>query len=267
MKHRQWKQFLSITLVVCMIFTMAIPSLAGPIKTGKDANFYSRWNDYLQSLLEKLENQYAGSEEEEETEEAEEVPAGDSTVTLVEDASTVENGEMLRASTYTLRSSSTDAQAEDTVLKYFPITLYDYDADTINSATHAYEVTTNSALTEWQGLYFSGGDPAAESYTYTLSAQSHSNLTWARVIAGNYYADEACKQVVAVTPIAAGETVYKSAEDVTFEDVYNGTEVYYEASDNDYRKVTVERYYNGYYFFIEPFHTTCSFQKIRHCDT
>lgn len=94
-----------------------------------------------------------------------------STMILIEDESSVENGEMLRASTYVLTSSDSenavtyastdDATSENsTVLKYFPVTLYDYDANTINAATQALDGTSY-----FEGIYFNNGSPTSGATT------------------------------------------------------------------------------------------------------
>lgn len=107
-------------------------------------------------------------------------------LTLVEDESTVEEGTELRASTYALADDGISAQAETTTLKYFPVTMYDYDTTTINNATHQAEVDAALAgsgigsLTQWNGIYFSGGNPAAESYTYSTGGEvsyTYSSIT------------------------------------------------------------------------------------------
>lgn len=220
MKHRQWKQFLSLILVVCMVFTMAMPSLAGPINTEKDRNFFKRWNDYLQSLLEKLEDQFTDNEEEEEIPEE---PSDESTtsveLTVVEDESTVVNANMLRASTFTMRNSGVDALAESTV-KYFPITLFDYDAATINDATHALEAATAQTNGYWNGMYFNNGNPGEESYTYTTQAGAHADLTWEQVKNGIYYVDEACTRPVTVSPVTDANGGSTEVSGLTFGALY-----------------------------------------------
>lgn len=94
-------------------------------------------------------------------------------MTLMEDETTVENGDMLRAATYNLMTADEtgeDSGADDTAaassttIKYFPVTLYDYDAATINDATREVEIQANPDLTQWDGMYFSGGTPANASY-------------------------------------------------------------------------------------------------------
>lgn len=81
---------------------------------------------------------------------------------LVEDVSTAENGQLLRAATFVMKSS-TEAAAEELTVKYFPVTMYDYDQDTIRAATHKIEVDAGVGNV-WNGMYFSGGTPAATTY-------------------------------------------------------------------------------------------------------
>ena len=85
-------------------------------------------------------------------------------------------------------------------LIYYPVTMFNYDEDVIRELTNQAEVEAGLKDT-WQGLYFSGGKPAATSYTYSTGAAAHSDLTWQQVMDGTYYADEACAQSVTVTPV------------------------------------------------------------------
>ena len=61
---------------------------------------------------------------------------------------------------------------------FFPVTMYDYNDDTINAATHALEAAANPDLTEWQGIYFNGGTPDPVTYGST-------DFVW--VDGGQYY--------------------------------------------------------------------------------
>ena len=69
---------------------------------------------------------------------------------VVENAETAVSPKMLRAATYGVKSAETG-----TIVKYFPVTMYDYDKTTINAATDALD----SDLKVREGLYFSGGTP------------------------------------------------------------------------------------------------------------
>lgn len=94
-------------------------------------------------------------------------------LTLVEDDSTVSEDVELRASTY-------DAKAADYQVKYFPVTLFDYDKSTINQATAKLESQkTNKNGDRWNGIYFHGmglGDIVFDSYG-TRKAGFHNNWT------------------------------------------------------------------------------------------
>ena len=68
------------------------------------------------------------------------------------------------ASTYAGEPDST------TTLKYFPVTLYNYDKTTINNATHQVEVN-NGLDNTWNGIYFSAGSPAAEAYSEEIALE------------------------------------------------------------------------------------------------
>ena len=81
---------------------------------------------------------------------------------LVEDQSTVAEGTELRASTYEVEN--TDAASNASTIKYFPVTMYNYDTATINRATHNAEAAKayadeEDSISSWKGLYFSSGNP------------------------------------------------------------------------------------------------------------
>ena len=81
---------------------------------------------------------------------------------LVEDQSTVAEGTELRASTYEVEN--TDAASNASTIKYFPVTMYNYDTKKINTATHNAEAAKasengQSSISSWDGMYFSGGNP------------------------------------------------------------------------------------------------------------
>ncbi len=94
-------------------------------------------------------------------------------------------------------------------LIYYPVTMFNYDEDVIRRLTNQAEVEAGLKDT-WQGLYFSGGKPAATSYTYSTGAAAYSDLTWQQVMDGTYYADAACTNVVSVSEIIEGSNDYQS---------------------------------------------------------
>lgn len=161
MKHGKLRKLLALVLVLCMSVSLVVPAYAAGGSSSAHSAFgrslIQSWNSFWDKL-------FGGSDD-----------AGDADLTLVEDETTVEPGTALRASTYALDTPS--AQADTTTLKYFPVTLYDYD-DRINNATHQAEVDAalNNGgirrLTTWNGIYFGGNDLGAsvkngESYTYS----------------------------------------------------------------------------------------------------
>ena len=84
------------------------------------------------------------------------------------------------ASTYAGEPDST------TTLKYFPVTLYNYDKTTINNATHQVEVDGELGNT-WNGIYFNDGNPSAEVYTYSTGGEVSYTRTTVRYSKKNNY--------------------------------------------------------------------------------
>lgn len=177
MKRTVWTRILAVLLVVCMMAPSV--SAAGWGSWGSNAST-NGWGDWFRGIWDQIIGTIGGGEEEEPVVEEEQE------LVLIEDASTVENGDMLRASTYALTTASeadavgtnaAETQADtSTTLKYFPITLYDYDDTTINNATHQVEVDAGLS-DKWNGIYFSGGSPSPESYTYSSGEASYSSAS------------------------------------------------------------------------------------------
>lgn len=180
MKHGKLHKLLALVLVLCMSVSLVVPAYAaggGSASTAFGRALIQSWNSFWDKLF--------GSSDD----------ADDADLTLVEDETTVSEGTQLRASTYALDAPS--AQADSTTLKYFPVTLYDYDTTTINNATHQVEVDNGLGST-WNGIYFSNGSPAAESYTYsTTGGYTYSSTTvkysnnnnYSSYTTGSYYVD------------------------------------------------------------------------------
>ena len=176
-------------LAASMAAAMVISSV--PVSAASRTSLYSSsysFKSWWENIWNNVSN-IGTKETEKETEETE----GGLELTLVEDESTVENGEMLRASTYAaVEDSGVSAQADSpTTLKYFPVTMYNYDANTINKATHQVEVEGELGST-WNGIYFNNGNPDEESYTYnsneiTWKSVSVSNSDKSNYTNGNYY--------------------------------------------------------------------------------
>ena len=166
MKHGRWKRMAAVALAICLSAGVATP--ANALSWSSSGSSSSWWNSWTDSWNNFWDGIFGGSEQEQ-----------GGTLTLVENETTVTEDTQLRADTYAL-----DAKAGTTNLKYFPVTLYDYDTKTINDATHQVEVDDNSNLQTWNGIYFNGGSPGEESYTYstdgTVSYEQKQNgrITW-----------------------------------------------------------------------------------------
>lgn len=115
---------------------------------------------------------------------------------LVEDDSTVTAGMELRADTY-----EAAAPRAATTLKYFPVTLYNYDQTTFNNATHQIEVDQAlandriSTLNQWRGVYFGDMYGKSDRYSYgssnatyqAVSVSYNRNNNYSTYINGSYY--------------------------------------------------------------------------------
>ena len=98
-----------------------------------------------------------------------EVPAAE--LTVVESPDTVDNGDALRASTYAVNNAAEIEAAGGRAvndIRYFDVTMFDYDTDVINNVTHGLEYEDNQNLTEWDGLYFDDGTQKSIKYPSTL---------------------------------------------------------------------------------------------------
>ncbi|MDO4312477.1 MAG: fibro-slime domain-containing protein [Eubacteriales bacterium] len=183
-----------LALAIALALTVSyMPVNAAPKNSTSYSSAFS-----LKSWWGSIWDKITGNEDNGGTDADSDAEAEDGTdLTLVEDESTVEEGTMLRASTYALAAGTPSAQANTTMLKYFPVTLYDYDTTTINDATHQVEVNNGLGST-WNGIYFSNGSPAAESYTYsTTGGYTYSSTTvnysnnnnYSTYTNGSYYVD------------------------------------------------------------------------------
>lgn len=208
---------------------------------------------------------------------------------LQEDASTVTSGEMLRASTYALTSANdgTSTQATTTkTLKYFDVTLFDYDtkityadpdvvSGAFNNATHALDLAEDPDAETWNGLYFNTGSPGSESYSYATASTARTDLTWADVMNGTYYSDEAytIKATVSAVMDSTGSGEYEKVT-VTRGDLISTTtsvwtrcEGYYYNLGTNYYPLYAQRisagYDNlGYYIYYWGYSTNGSTDNI-----
>ena len=171
-KHRKW---IALLLVMCMCMAFDVPvSAAGLSASGTNTSyagfFSSAWSNFWDNLF--------GGSNSSKSDTSQGTSGDSSELTLVEDETTVEEGTELRASTYALSDETPGTRANTSTLKYFPITMYNYDETTINNATHQAEVDAAlenggiSSLKQWSGMYFSEGSPGSASYTYTTDGQT-----------------------------------------------------------------------------------------------
>ncbi|MGN1167064.1 MAG: hypothetical protein ACI4S2_11630 [Lachnospiraceae bacterium] len=163
MKKRMRILALSMALALSVTY---MPVNAAP----KSSSSYSSTSS-LKSWWESLWGKITGNEEnssETSGETTENTADENVEVALVEDETTVTDDTELRASTYELTKAA-DAQTA-TTLKYFPVTMYNYDKTTINNATHQVEVDGDLGET-WNGIYFSAGSPDAESYSEEIALE------------------------------------------------------------------------------------------------
>lgn len=224
------KRMKVLALMTAMTLTFSsIPVNAAPQNDTSYSSVLSLknwWGDFWDKVTGKGDNRTS----------KEEVPALD--LELVEDETTVENGDMLRASTYATDTS----KAADT--KYFPVTMYNYDAETINAATHQKEVVANPNLTKWDGIYFNGGTPGAEGFTYTKPENVEADHpTWGNLLDSGetYYRDEECTNQVHVETVT-GDKYIEQKQKPTCAKLLNEnsnswiqTNYYYKVNDNYYR--------------------------------
>lgn len=152
MKQFKWRKLAAVLLVVCLSVGMVTPASAAGLfsssrSSGLLGSLTDRWNNLWNSI-------FGGTQEEEPAEDAGNTESGD--LTLVEDETTVTEGTDLRASTYSLELLA--GRKED--LKYFPVTLYNYD-DAYNNAMHQYEVDNRTYTSTWNGIYFGGNGHGA----------------------------------------------------------------------------------------------------------
>lgn len=168
-------RLLAIMLAVAMVMT-CVPVYAAPQYSNTYAAFSisgwweSFWNKIFGNSNKPEEKPEENKPETEIPEESDNGTDKNMELTVIEDDTTVINGDMLRASTYELSEAGASREAEsenDTVLKYFPITMYDYD-ERINNATHEVELQSGADLEKWNGIYFNNGTPTnAEKYPAT----------------------------------------------------------------------------------------------------
>lgn len=200
MKRSFWTRALALLLV----FSMFAPEAAAA------GNRNNGWSNGRNKGNNKKHQHSQGVTQETTPETTPETTAPESTdseLTLVESATTVDNGTLLRASTYALTSTAeTDEEDSATTVKYFPVTMYDYNTSAINEATDKLD----NDLTVCEGIYFSDGSPSYETATDAdLSA----------FVAGQYYI-----QNIRASENNVGSWLYSVANDTSIRGTTNKNE-------------------------------------------
>lgn len=151
MKKGLRAKLFAFALALCLCTTMVTPAFAA---SGRYNSFGNRW-----SFSNWWNNRW--NHDDDNTSDSNKSDSSETKLKLVEDQSTVAEGTELRASTYEVEN--TDAAGNASTIKYFPVTMYNYDTKKINKATHNAEAAkaykNNKNIDTWKGLYFSSGNP------------------------------------------------------------------------------------------------------------
>ena len=153
MKKGLRAKLFAFALALCLCTTTVTPAFAA---SGRYNSFGNRW-----SFSNWWNNRW--NHDDDNTSDSNKSDSSETKLKLVEDQSTVAEGTELRASTYEVEN--TDADSNASTIKYFPVTMYNYDTATINKATHNAEAAkayanNQQSIDTWKGLYFSNGNPA-----------------------------------------------------------------------------------------------------------
>lgn len=156
MKKGLRAKLFAFALALCLCTTMVTPAFAASGRYNSSGNrwsFSNWWNNRW-------------NHDDDNTSDSNKSDSSETKLKLVEDQSTVAEGTELRASTYEVEN--TDAASNASTIKYFPVTMYNYDTATINKATHNAEAAKadedNKDIDTWNGLYFSSGNPVKGAY-------------------------------------------------------------------------------------------------------
>lgn len=151
MKKGLRAKLFAFALALCLCTTMVTPAFAASGRYNSSGNrwsFSNWWNNRW-------------NHDDDNTSDSNKSDSSETKLKLVEDQSTVAEGTELRASTYEVEN--TDAASNASTIKYFPVTMYNYDTKKINKATHNAEAAKayedHKDIDTWKGLYFSGGNP------------------------------------------------------------------------------------------------------------
>ena len=185
MKKGLRAKLFAFALALCLCTTMVTPAFAASGRYNSSGNrwsFSNWWNNRW-------------NHDDDNTSDSNKSDSSETKLKLVEDQSTVAEGTELRASTYEVEN--TDAASNASTIKYFPVTMYNYDTATINKATHNAEAAEaykhqQQSIDTWKGLYFNNGNPARDrSHKYNRSEYLGNNAGTAgeREYHTEHYAD------------------------------------------------------------------------------
>lgn len=148
---KRGKKILALLLMLCLSFTMATPAYAAGGRGMNRGGSGQKTQPVTQKNSKAQQNKNSGKTE----------------LLLLEDETTVENGSLLRAATYAVKSADGDAAAlaEGDQVKYFPVTMFNYDQTAYNNVLKAKEYS--GALTQWNGIYM-GNDSGSYTYNDTV---------------------------------------------------------------------------------------------------
>lgn len=155
MKKGLRAKLFAFALALCLCTTMVTPAFAASGRYNSSGNrwsFSNWWNNRW-------------NHDDDNTSDSNKSDSSETKLKLVEDQSTVAEGTELRASTYEVEN--TDAASNASTIKYFPVTMYNYDTKKINKATHNAEAAkadknNQQSIDTWKGLYFSNGNSARD---------------------------------------------------------------------------------------------------------
>lgn len=183
MKKGLRAKLLAFALALCLCTTMVTPALAA---NGWRSNSGNRW-----SISNWWNNRWNHGNDNNTSNSDKSDSSSEPKLTLVEDQSTVAEGTNLRASTYAVDANSSDITADTDTVKYFPVTMYNYNQNTYNTALRNKEASeankNGTTLDKWKGLYFG---PQKSDATDTGSYTTENGTAYApttEITSGAYY--------------------------------------------------------------------------------
>lgn len=158
MRTGKLKRMLALVLVLVMCFSLAMPASAAPFKVKKGKPIKDLDTEIVETVIEDTQPE-----------------------PTIKGFELVDGGDGQRATTYEVIYSDGVQDTGSTTLKYFPVTLYNYD-DRINNDTHQMEVDAGLG-TQWNGLYFGGNEHGAN----VTGNEAYEDRTVTGLESGVYY--------------------------------------------------------------------------------